>query len=75
MEIIESIAWISIGFMPIFDCLEVTWRKAVEEGLKVDRLRQEEMVRVANVQWQEKQSYTSTTSIITSSSDPKKSQE
>ena len=51
MEIVESIMWISIGFIPMFVCLEVTWRKAGAKGLKVNRLkRQEEMVRAANVQ-------------------------
>ena len=51
MEIIESIAWISIGFIPMLVCLEVTWRKAVAKGLKVDKLRrqEEEMVVVTNV--------------------------
>ena len=51
MEIIESIAWISVGFIPMFVCLEVTWRKAVAKGSKVDKLKrqEEEMVSVANV--------------------------
>jgi hypothetical protein len=51
MEIIESIAWISAGFIPMFVCLEVTWRKAVVKGSKVDKLKrqEEEMVSVANV--------------------------
>ena len=51
MEIIESIAWISVGFIPMIVCLEVTWRKAVAKGLKVDKLRRQEkeMVPEANV--------------------------
>ena len=54
MEIIESIAWISAGFIPMFVCLQVTWRKAValSKGSKADKLRrqeEEEMVPVANV--------------------------
>jgi hypothetical protein len=48
MDIVESIAWISIGFIPMFVCLEVTWRKAVAKGLKVNKLRQEELAPVAN---------------------------
>jgi hypothetical protein len=49
MEIVESIAWISIGFIPMLVCLEVTWRKAVAKGLKIDKLKQEEeMARVTN---------------------------
>jgi hypothetical protein len=38
MEIIESIAWILVGFVPVFVCLEVTWRKAVARGFNVDKL-------------------------------------
>ena len=38
MEINESIAWILVGFVPVFVCLEVTWRKAVTRGLNVDKL-------------------------------------
>jgi anaerobic ribonucleoside-triphosphate reductase len=51
MEIIESIAWISVGFIPMFVCLEVTWRKAVAKGLKVDKLgaQKEKSVSVENV--------------------------
>jgi hypothetical protein len=51
MEIIESIAWISVGFIPMFVCLDVTWRKAAAKGSKVDKLKrqEEEMVSVANV--------------------------
>lgn len=51
MELIESIAWISLGFVPTLVCLEVTWRKAVAKGLKVDKIRrqEEEMIRLANV--------------------------
>ncbi|CAN5490906.1 hypothetical protein BH18THE2_BH18THE2_30460 [soil metagenome] len=51
MEIIESIAWILIGFMPVFVCLEVTWRKAVARGLNLDKLggQEEESVPVENI--------------------------
>ncbi|MFY9565354.1 MAG: hypothetical protein WAM27_11710 [Nitrososphaeraceae archaeon] len=49
MEIVESITWISIGFIPMFVCLEVTWRKAGAKGLKVNKPRlEEEMAPIAN---------------------------
>jgi hypothetical protein len=51
VEIIESIAWILVGFIPVFVCLEVTWRKAVARGLNVDKSggQEEESVPVENV--------------------------
>jgi hypothetical protein len=49
MEIVESIMWISIGFIPMFVCLEVTWRKAGAKGLKVNKPGlDEEMAPIAN---------------------------
>ena len=49
MEIVESITWSSIGNIPMFVCLEVTWRKAGAKGLKVNKPRlEEEMAPIAN---------------------------
>ena len=49
MEIVESITLISIGFIPMFACLEVTWRKAGAKGLKVNKPKlEEEMAPIAN---------------------------
>ena len=49
MEIVESRTWISAGFIPMFVCLEVTWRKAGAKGLKVNKPKlEEEMAPIAN---------------------------
>jgi hypothetical protein len=26
MEIVESITWVTLGFLPMFGCMEVAWR-------------------------------------------------
>jgi len=49
MEIVESITWISIGFIPMFVSQEVTLRNAGAKGLKVNKPRlEEEMAPIAN---------------------------
>ena len=39
MEIIESIGWIALGFVPMIAFLELAWRKGVTNRLKVRELR------------------------------------
>lgn len=47
MEIIDSIAWVTLGFLPMFGSMEVAWRLSKKRRLERTIGKKKELMSVA----------------------------
>jgi hypothetical protein len=49
MEITESIAWVALGFLPVFGSIEVAWRLGKKRSFKISAKKGAIMKKVSMV--------------------------
>jgi hypothetical protein len=49
MEITESIAWVALGFLPVFGSMEVAWRLGKRRSFKLSAKKRAIMKKVSMV--------------------------
>jgi hypothetical protein len=49
MEITESIAWVALGFLPVFGSMEVAWRLGKKRSFKLSAKKRAIMKKVSMV--------------------------